>query len=128
MKLAIHNSYGQYVLPREFHRTSNDRAENAELLANWLLNRKDIPEYQFSETLTDSDMKKTDDSSMMKKDDMKDSSMSDDKMKKDDMKDSSMMSDSSSEMKDDMKKDEMKSSDSEMKDDMSDSSDMKSDQ
>ena len=58
MKLAIHNSYGQYVLPREFHRTSNDRAENAELLANWLLNRKDIPEYQFSETLTDSDMKK----------------------------------------------------------------------
>ena len=52
---------------------------------------------------SDSDMKKMDDSSMMKKDDMKDSSMSDDKMKKDDMKDSSMMSDSSSEMKDDMK-------------------------
>ena len=54
---------------------------------------------------SDSDMKKTDDSSMMKKDDMKkddmkDSSMSDDKMKKEDMKDSSMMSDSSSEMKD----------------------------
>ena len=40
----------------------------------------------------------------MKKDDMKDSSMSDDKMKKEGMKDSSMMSDSSSEMKDDMKK------------------------
>jgi len=51
---------------------------------------------------SDSNMKKTDDSSMMKKDDMKkddmkkedmkDSSMSDDKMKKDDMKDSSEMS------------------------------------
>ena len=53
---------------------------------------------------SDSDMKKMDNSSMMKKDDMKDSSMSDDKMKKEDMKDSSMMSDGSSEMKDDMKK------------------------
>ena len=62
---------------------------------------------------SDSDMKKTDDSSMMKKDDMKkddmkkedmkDSSMSDDKMKKDDMKDSSMMSDDKYYMKDNMK-------------------------
>lgn len=58
MKLAIHNSYGSYKLPREFHRISNDRAENAELFANWLLNRKDIPEYKFSETLTDADLRK----------------------------------------------------------------------
>ncbi len=58
MKLAIHNSYGSYILPREFHRISNDRAENAELLANWLLNRKDIPEYKFNENLTDTDVEK----------------------------------------------------------------------
>ena len=56
MKLAIHNSYGQYVLPREFHRTSNDRAENAELLANWLIHN-DIPEVKLQRRMNEEDFK-----------------------------------------------------------------------
>lgn len=34
-----------------FHRTCNDRADNAELLANWILAKEDIPVVEFNDTL-----------------------------------------------------------------------------
>lgn len=39
-----------------FHRTCNDRADNAELLANWILAKEDIPVVEFNDTLKQKDL------------------------------------------------------------------------
>lgn len=43
MKLALHASYGNFKYPKEFTCTGRDVAEQAELFANWLESRTDIP-------------------------------------------------------------------------------------
>lgn len=58
MKIAVHNSFGAYRLPKGFHRTCNDRADNAELLANWLLAKKDIPVVEVNGCLNSKEVKK----------------------------------------------------------------------
>lgn len=43
MKLALHASYGDFKYPKGFNCIGEDIAEQAELFANWLESRTDIP-------------------------------------------------------------------------------------
>lgn len=43
MKLALHTSYGDFRYPKGFTCVGNNVAEQAELFANWLESRTDIP-------------------------------------------------------------------------------------
>ena len=49
MRLALHGSYGGYLMPKEFVCGSDDRVEKAESLAEWLDTNMDIPSIALTE-------------------------------------------------------------------------------